>query len=230
MATEFCPGCRTARTGSFRYCRSCGFDFDATSGFPPATSSTDPPVHAPTAAPASTFREPYAGAPLATAPADAPATDRQSSTRTGPSAGVAIILLAGLAAAVIGGVALSGALNARSAAISATANIPPVGEIWFGTSFNPTTFEISDRRSTVGLGAPVAMVAHLSRSIAAGQANMRLSLNGTVIANQAITNLQGGGDIVGLTTGAILMAGAYRYEITDIGGNDLASGSFTAAP
>jgi hypothetical protein len=25
---EYCPSCRTERTGSFRFCRSCGFDFD----------------------------------------------------------------------------------------------------------------------------------------------------------------------------------------------------------
>jgi hypothetical protein len=28
MAREFCPQCGGARTGSFRFCRSCGFDFD----------------------------------------------------------------------------------------------------------------------------------------------------------------------------------------------------------
>jgi hypothetical protein len=26
--TEFCPNCGNARTGAFRFCRSCGFDFD----------------------------------------------------------------------------------------------------------------------------------------------------------------------------------------------------------
>jgi peptidoglycan/LPS O-acetylase OafA/YrhL len=30
VATEFCPQCGNRRTGSFRFCRSCGFDFDAT--------------------------------------------------------------------------------------------------------------------------------------------------------------------------------------------------------
>lgn len=29
MATALCPTCGTARTGSFRFCRSCGLDFDA---------------------------------------------------------------------------------------------------------------------------------------------------------------------------------------------------------
>jgi hypothetical protein len=28
-AATFCPRCGTARAGSFRYCRSCGLDFDS---------------------------------------------------------------------------------------------------------------------------------------------------------------------------------------------------------
>jgi len=28
MATEFCPRCRSARTGDLRYCASCAFDFE----------------------------------------------------------------------------------------------------------------------------------------------------------------------------------------------------------
>src|SRR4051794_26393490 len=29
MTTEFCPRCSEPRTGAFRYCRRCQFDFDA---------------------------------------------------------------------------------------------------------------------------------------------------------------------------------------------------------
>jgi hypothetical protein len=29
MPTEFCPSCGQPRTGAFRFCRGCGFDFDA---------------------------------------------------------------------------------------------------------------------------------------------------------------------------------------------------------
>lgn len=52
MATEFCPRCGTARTGSFRFCRSCGFDFDAAGDPAPATPSTHPPVVTPAPDPA----------------------------------------------------------------------------------------------------------------------------------------------------------------------------------
>jgi len=42
MAEEFCPRCGTARVGSFRYCRSCGFDFDAEGSSAP--DATAPPT------------------------------------------------------------------------------------------------------------------------------------------------------------------------------------------
>ena len=46
MAQEFCPRCGMARTGSFRFCRSCQFDFEAN---PPVVQAaiTPPPSAAP---------------------------------------------------------------------------------------------------------------------------------------------------------------------------------------
>jgi micrococcal nuclease len=38
--SEFCPQCGSARTGAFRFCRSCRFDFD--SGAPPAPAIAQP--------------------------------------------------------------------------------------------------------------------------------------------------------------------------------------------
>lgn len=50
MATEFCPQCGNRRTGAFRFCRSCGFDFDAAPTAPatPALPAA-PPMQAPQA-------------------------------------------------------------------------------------------------------------------------------------------------------------------------------------
>jgi hypothetical protein len=42
MATEFCPQCGKSRIGSFRYCRNCGFDFEATSTPSPSGSEGEP--------------------------------------------------------------------------------------------------------------------------------------------------------------------------------------------
>ena len=58
MATASCPTCGTARTGSFRYCRSCGFDFDA----PASDAPTPPPAAASPVADAVLGSPPTAGA------------------------------------------------------------------------------------------------------------------------------------------------------------------------
>ena len=42
MSAAFCPSCGTARTGSFRFCRSCGFDFDTLGAAAPV--ALPPPV------------------------------------------------------------------------------------------------------------------------------------------------------------------------------------------
>jgi hypothetical protein len=55
MATELCPQCGTARIGSFRFCRSCQFDFDALPAITRAPSSAAPaaaPAALPVAVPA----------------------------------------------------------------------------------------------------------------------------------------------------------------------------------
>lgn len=47
MASEFCPSCGQQRTGSFRFCRGCGFDFDSQSPTPRQASATTPTAPAP---------------------------------------------------------------------------------------------------------------------------------------------------------------------------------------
>lgn len=46
-AREFCPQCGNARTASFRFCRTCGFDYDSA---PPAAAASAPTVHVPSGA------------------------------------------------------------------------------------------------------------------------------------------------------------------------------------
>lgn len=43
MAAEFCPSCGTARVGSFRFCRSCAFDFDTLTAPAAAQPAVGPP-------------------------------------------------------------------------------------------------------------------------------------------------------------------------------------------
>jgi hypothetical protein len=47
MAVEFCPRCGNPRTGSFRFCRACQFDFDSV----PQADPPIPPAAAPNAVP-----------------------------------------------------------------------------------------------------------------------------------------------------------------------------------
>jgi len=42
VATTYCPKCGTPRVGSFRFCRSCGLDFDQVHPGPAATPAPVP--------------------------------------------------------------------------------------------------------------------------------------------------------------------------------------------
>jgi hypothetical protein len=83
MPTEFCPQCRTARTGAFRYCRSCGFDFDAAS-IPAAPAWPDPGV----------FGRPPAATPTPTVGAGAWPAPNAAPARKSNIAGIIIGLIA----------------------------------------------------------------------------------------------------------------------------------------
>ncbi len=117
--------------------------------------------------------------------------------------------------------------SAPNSGVSAPGNVPPVGQIWFGSTFDPNTFSMSGVVTTVSAGESVALVAQLPQSISAGDASMRVSLDGTVILNQALSNVKGSGELFGTTVGPFTIAGTYTYEIVDVGGNVLASGTLT---
>ena len=108
----------------------------------------------------------------------------------------------------------------------APADLPPVGQIWFGTSFDPTTFAVSGRATTFTSGTTVALVAHSPRSIGSGEGNLRITLDGQTINNSAL-QIAGEGELYGVTY-PLPVPGTYTFAITDLGGNVLASGSVTA--
>lgn len=107
-----------------------------------------------------------------------------------------------------------------------SADVPPSGTIWFGQSFNPSTFAMAGRTTSVSRGAPVSMVGNLGRSMKISDLQIRTSFDGSVVGSQAAAG-SGEGEIVGFTLGPLLAAGSWTYEIIDVGGNVLALGTIT---
>ena len=56
---------------------------------------------------------------------------------------------------------------------------------------------------------------------------IRTSWNGQLVSTVAVT-AKGSGDVWGFSPGPLFMAGEWKYDLTDIGGNVLASGTITA--
>lgn len=202
MAITTCPRCGKPRDGWERICSSCGHDFwkAAESG----ASQTAPPAQQ--AAP--------------------------TSKRSSP---VPFILGGLIVLAILAGVYsyLSGTADQIATDVGneldngAAANIPPVGEVWFGSSFDADTFEIRGRTDSVGINEPFSLVAQLPRSMRADELGMRVSLDGELVTNEAV-NATGEGELWGFSTGPLFQVGIWTYEFIDIGGNILASGEVEA--
>jgi hypothetical protein len=105
---------------------------------------------------------------------------------------------------------------------------PPRGR-GLGSSFDTGTFALTGTTATTHVGAPIALVGHLPRSIASGDANVRAWFNGSVVLNQNMS-MKGSGNLFGLTLVPFAYAGAFKFEIDDLGGNALASGALTVTP
>src|SRR5207253_4730299 len=106
-------------------------------------------------------------------------------------------------------------------------DVPPIGTIWFGHSFDATTFAISGRISTVGVGEPFSFVAHLPRGLNASELIVREWRNGKLVATRR-ANSTGEGDIWGFSSGPRVETGQWRFDLTDLGGKILATGTITA--
>ena len=107
------------------------------------------------------------------------------------------------------------------------ANIPPEGTIWFGTSFDPDSYEVSGRLTSVGPDEAFVMVGRLPRPLPGSRLVIRGYLDGALITIAwTASNAEGG--IWGFNLGPIGMPGTWRYEIAEIGGSALASGEVVA--
>lgn len=113
----------------------------------------------------------------------------------------------------------------------APANVPPSGQIWFGTAYDPQSFALAGQTTSFPVGQQVAMVANLTK---AGAGAVTIYLTG--VGGQQIPF--GSGDMTSnegvladlLGASSALPAGNYPVRVEDSGGNVLASGSFTVTP
>ena len=143
------------------------------------------------------------------------------------SGGALRLILVLLVVGALGGLGYT-ALQNRSIVPSlgggpTSADLPLAGEVWFGASFDSTTFELRARATTAPPGQTFALVAHLRQTTSMSNASLRISLDGTTYVNQAL-GLSGEGDIFGVTY-TPPVAGTYRFDVADVGGNVLASGT-----
>lgn len=118
-------------------------------------------------------------------------------------------------------------LAACTSTTTTSANVPPPGQIWFGSSFDPKTGVVSGRTDTVGSNAPFSFVAHLAKPTDGAKLVIRTYWSGKLVGTTP-SGLTGNSDVWGFTPGPLGEPGAWRYELTDVGGNVLASGTITA--
>lgn len=129
--------------------------------------------------------------------------------------------------ALVASLVLIGCSSAPGGAVN-NVDQPSAGSIWFGTAYDPTTFALSGRTSSVNVGSQVALVAGI-RPLAADE---RVSIQLTGAGGQFTA---GYGDLsAGSTVVAFLIApiwidtpGRLSVAVIDQGGNVLATSALT---
>ncbi len=103
-------------------------------------------------------------------------------------------------------------------------NLPPSGTIWFGASFDATTWVVTGQATTFVQGDKLVMVAHFTRIVPTGQGFNFLVDRTPIKAVDTTADT----DVYGMAlASALLPLGAHAFVVTDVGGNELASGTLT---
>ncbi|MGD0123681.1 MAG: hypothetical protein ABSC46_14155 [Candidatus Limnocylindrales bacterium] len=132
-----------------------------------------------------------------------------------------------LIAVVLLVVGVGGFFITRQAGVQPNDNQPPAGTIWFGTSFDTSTFAVSGQASSFTQGDHVVMVAHFSSTVSSGK-GLNILYDGVFIKSVTATS---DWDLFGMALNvAVLTTGTHTFEIDDVGGNRLASGTVTITP
>jgi hypothetical protein len=197
----------------------------------PIRTAARPPAARPQAA------RPQAPKPQAPRPAASPG--RRSSR---PYVAAAIVVVVALAAGGLFVRTVGDAFrdaSSRAAALNgptqppeeATLNpylIPPAGSIWFGTSFDPVTFEVLGRAPSISHSLTMALVAHLTETIPGGQ-SVSLAIDGVALGLSAASPSPY--FVYALTIlPAWVGPGQHTFKISTMDGAELASGTVTVTP
>jgi len=142
-----------------------------------------------------------------------------------PRLGRTIAVSGLLATVLVAALGVSGALD-RSQTV-ALPILPPPGQIWFGISYDPSTYEVYDRTISMSPRNSVALVAALSRVTTRDE---RLTLYVTISGQNAPigSRVMGPGqEAMADQTGVASFPGVYRFQVEDQAGDVLASGTLT---
>jgi hypothetical protein len=150
--------------------------------------------------------------------------------------GLALMVVAAVLVAGCGGASRAPASPAGSSAnVSSTpatvtsADIPPPGAIWFGSTVDPQTFAITGRLTTVIAQQQFSLVARLPTPSDGAQLGVRTWFNGGIVGSIALGET-GIGDIWAASPGPLPAAGTWRFDLVDVEGNVLATGTLTVTP
>lgn len=124
------------------------------------------------------------------------------------------------------GVAANGSSTPSSVS---RADLRPVGAIWFGSTVDPQTFAITGRLTTVTGQQEFSLVARLPQPMDGSTLAVRTWFNGR-IAGSIPLGETGIGDIWGSSPRPLQSAGTWRFDMTDVDGNALATGTLTVTP
>lgn len=229
----FCSHCGTNLAADAAFCSSCGAPTRIPSPASPAAPSPTPSEPATTH---QSFSEKYAGTPfghpvepVVTA---APLPRRGSTLRKLVTVAVVVLVLGSAIAVADLVLPLSsggGSLSGLSASPSPPMEQPPAGTVWFGPSWDTTSFTMGAPFTSVPAGQQVTALAQLSQQINDVPVVTYLDDGASkiAIATQPATTQEY--DMLGLTVPAFAIADPGTYTVTcqDIGGNVLASGTLT---
>lgn len=103
--------------------------------------------------------------------------------------------------------------------------VPAPGEIWFGETYDRATFVVDGRTGTLRPNARFAMVAHPTRPVEALSILLRVFRDGALVRTTGPDARWDSGEMLGFTLTAPLAQGTWRYEVTDLAGTMLATGT-----